>query len=73
MLNSKEYYNGRVVFQRRMELGLTQQELSFRAGVTQKTISRIDSGIRPSTLRKVFKALDDVESKAQEEPEALYV
>lgn len=36
MLNSKEYYNGRVVFQRRMELGLTQQELSFRAGVTQK-------------------------------------
>lgn len=39
----------------------------------KKTISRIDSGIRPSTLRKVFKALDDVESKAQEEPEALYV
>lgn len=76
-LNSKEYNNGRIVFKRRMELGLTQQELAILAGVTQKTVSRIegaDSGIRPSTLKKVFKALDDEEFKIQEEePEALYV
>jgi len=43
-----------------MELGLTQVELAEKAGVTQKTVSRVegaDKGVRESTLLKVFHAL----------------
>ncbi len=45
----------------RIELGLTQNELAFRAGVSQPLIARIESGDvdpRLSTLRKIFNAFD---------------
>ncbi|AQQ55597.1 helix-turn-helix domain-containing protein [Planococcus lenghuensis] len=57
---SPEYARSRVVFKKRMELGLSQMELAEKAQVTQKTISRIegaDEGIRESTIRKVHLAL----------------
>lgn len=61
VLNSEEYKVSRLIFKKRMEIGLTQQELAKKANVTQKTISRIegaDKGVRQSTLSKVFAALD---------------
>ena len=60
-LESVEYNRSRNIFKRRMELGLSQRELADKAGVTQKTISRIeggDPGIRQTTLVKVYTALD---------------
>lgn len=47
--------------QRRIELGLTQNELAMRAGVSQPLIARIESGDvdpRLSTLRKIFDAFE---------------
>ncbi len=41
--------------------GLTQQELAERSGVSQYTITEIETGRReprPSTLRKLARALD---------------
>lgn len=60
-LESTEYSRSRKIFKRRMELGLSQIELADKAGVTQKTISRIeggDQGIRTSTIIKVYTALN---------------
>ena len=45
----------------RRQLGLTQQELANKAGVSQYTITEIETGrreARPSTLRKLADALD---------------
>lgn len=60
VLESVEYKRSRIIFQKRMDLGITQSELAIKANVTQKTISRIegaDVGIRPTTLNKVYGAL----------------
>lgn len=35
---------GQMVYDRRMELGLTQAELAERAGMTQPQLSRLESG-----------------------------
>lgn len=51
---------GNLVFARRLQMGLTQQELADRTdGVTQATISRIEAGgdVKTKTLDKVFKVL----------------
>jgi len=40
--------------------GLTQRELAERAGLTQATLSKLESGrqlARPTTLRKLARAL----------------
>lgn len=61
ILETPEYVRSRVVFNRRMELGLSQVELAEKANLTQKTISRIeggDQGIRESTIEKVYTALE---------------
>jgi transcriptional regulator with XRE-family HTH domain len=44
----------------RLRHGLTQAELAERAGLTQVTISKLESGrqaARPGTLRKLARAL----------------
>jgi transcriptional regulator with XRE-family HTH domain len=44
----------------RIQQGLTQRELSVRAGLTQVTVSKLETGqqdARPSTLRKLARAL----------------
>lgn len=68
VFNSREYKISRLIFKKRMELGLTQVELARKANVTQKTISRIegaDKGGRESTLIKVLQALEiDINSLA---------
>lgn len=51
---------GNLVFSRRLQMGLSQQELADRTdGVTQATISRIEAGgdVKTKTLDKVFKVL----------------
>tara|TARA_Y100000817_G_scaffold247256_1_gene199367 strand:+ start:722 stop:1285 length:564 start_codon:yes stop_codon:yes gene_type:complete len=47
---------------RRIELGLTQNELGMRAGVSQPLIARIEGGDvdpRLSTLRRIVNAMDE--------------
>lgn len=71
VFNSREYTISRLIFKRRMELGLTQVDLAKKANVTQKTISRIegaDKGVRERTLIKVLQALEmDINSPALRE------
>lgn len=58
---SKEYAQGGKVFNQRMKIGFTQRELADKAGVTQKTISRIERGvpgIRKKTMEKVCEAME---------------
>jgi transcriptional regulator with XRE-family HTH domain len=52
---------GQLVYDRRMELGLTQAELAERAGMTQPQLSRLESGGATPTvplLARVAAALD---------------
>ena len=52
--------------QARKRLGLTQEELARRAGVSQSLIARIESGSvdpRLSTLRKIVAAMSEYEKK----------
>ncbi len=49
------------VAERRLELGLTQQELAELCGTTQSAIARLESGGRPpriDTLLRIANALD---------------
>ena len=49
------------IYDRRMQLGLTQQELADRAGMTQPAVNRLETGTAlPSsrTLFRVARALD---------------
>lgn len=51
----------RLVILRRATLGLTQAQLGARMGTTASVISRVESGMRPTTirtLRRLFMALD---------------
>lgn len=51
----------RLVIMQRGRLNLTQAELARRMGTTASVISRIESGMRPTTtrtLRRLFEALD---------------
>jgi predicted transcriptional regulator len=41
----------------RKSAGPTQQELAKRAGIRQETLSRIESGKHPPTLKKIDRAL----------------
>ena len=52
--------------QKRVELGLTQNKLAKRAGVSQPLIARIESGDvdpRLSTIRKIFDAFEEAEKE----------
>ena len=53
---------GDLVKNRRLDLGLTQQELEARSGVTQSMISKLEKGAAPNisveALRKLAKALN---------------
>ncbi|WP_371783199.1 helix-turn-helix domain-containing protein [Streptosporangium subroseum] len=52
---------GQRVYDRRMELGLSQAELAERAGMTQPQVSRLETGgVTPTLtlLRRLARALD---------------
>ena len=52
---------GQAVYDRRIELGLSQTELAERAGMTQPQVSRMEGGDTVPTLpllRRLAKALD---------------
>ncbi|MFE6103581.1 helix-turn-helix domain-containing protein [Streptomyces laurentii] len=52
---------GQAVYDRRIELGLSQNELAERAGMTQPQVSRMEGGDTVPTLpllRRLAKALD---------------
>lgn len=52
---------GQTVYDRRVELGLSQAELAERAGMTQPQVSRMEGGDTVPTLpllRRLAKALD---------------
>lgn len=51
----------RLVIRKRMQLGLTQQELAERMGTSHSVVSRLESGqhrFNFTTMRKLAKALD---------------
>lgn len=51
---------GNRIIARREELGMTQTELAIQAGITQQTLSHIESGkraVRVDTLSKIAAAL----------------
>ncbi|MDF2671036.1 MAG: hypothetical protein K0R67_3342 [Paenibacillus sp.] len=59
-LNSFSVTIGNLVFARRMQLGMSQKELSDRAKTTQATISRVEAGhdgVKSGTLNDIFKEL----------------
>lgn len=52
---------GQLILEKRMSIGLSQDELASKAGTTQKTISRVEGGnsnVTMSTYEKLFKTLD---------------
>ena len=72
----QEYVDARLagdwqaVYNRRIELGLSQAELAERAGMTQPQVSRMEGGDAVATLpllRRLAKALDGVLNVAIEE------
>ena len=68
---SKEYTQSSKVFNQRMKIGFTQRELADKAGVTQKTISRIEGGalaIRKKTIEKVYEAMGMKTEEANDDP-----
>ena len=61
---------GQAVYNRRIELGLSQAELAERAGMTQPQVSRMEGGDTVATLpllRHLAKALDGVLNAAIDE------
>jgi ribosome-binding protein aMBF1 (putative translation factor) len=51
----------RIVIRRRLELGLSQQEVADRMGTSHSAISRIESGLHPTkqdTLARLAEALE---------------
>lgn len=62
--------SGQAVYDRRIELGLSQNELAERAGVTQPQVSRMEGGDTVPTLpllRSLAKALDGTLNLAVDE------
>lgn len=52
---------GKILKQRRVELGLTQLEVAFRSNIAQNTVCEIELGhsdFRISTLMKILKILE---------------
>lgn len=45
---------GEALKARRMALGISQEELAFRAGVDRTFVSRIERGIRQPTITTIF-------------------
>lgn len=45
---------GEVLKTHRMALGVSQEELAFRAGVDRTFVSRIERGIRQPTITTIF-------------------
>ena len=61
---------GQAVYDRRIELGLSQAELAERAGMTQPQVSRVEGGDTVPTLpllRRLARALDGTLSLAIDE------
>lgn len=59
-LDSVEYERSRLVFKKRMALGLSQLDLAEKANVDEQIISRIegaDKGISTGYIAKVMKAI----------------
>lgn len=69
----------RMVIKRRMELGLSQQEVAERAGTSHSAISRVESGQHPTkqeTLARLAEALEmryvhgfEIETASKKKPE----
>ncbi|MFM9807764.1 helix-turn-helix domain-containing protein [Streptomyces scabiei] len=64
---------GQAVYDRRIELGLSQAQLAERAGMTQPQVSRMEGGDTVPTLpllRRLAKALDGTLNVAIDEGES---
>jgi DNA-binding XRE family transcriptional regulator len=51
--------DGRIALQRRLEAGLTQDEVAQRAGVSRRTVGRLEDGehVRPESTVQIATAL----------------
>ncbi|GAA4904447.1 helix-turn-helix protein [Stackebrandtia albiflava] len=55
------YLLGRLVYDRRMELGISQSELAERAGMSQPQVSRLEGGGVTPTIPLLERLADDLE------------
>jgi predicted transcriptional regulator len=58
-LNSFSVVIGDLVFSRRMQMGLTQQQLAELSGLTQPMVSKVEAGqvVTTDTLNNIFRVL----------------
>ena len=57
---------GKVVRERRKQLGISQEALSFRSGVHRTFISEIERGLKSPTLHTVFALAEALQIQASE-------
>ena len=57
---------GKVVRERRKQLGISQEALSFRSGVHRTFISEIERGLKSPTLHTVFALAEALQIEASE-------
>lgn len=55
---------GKVVRERRKQLGISQESLSFRSGVHRTFISEIERGLKSPTLHTVFALAEALQIQA---------
>ena len=55
---------GKVVRERRKQLGISQEALSFRSGVHRTFISEIERGLKSPTLHTVFALAEALQIQA---------
>ena len=57
---------GKVVRERRKQLGISQEALSFRSGAHRTFISEIERGLKSPTLHTVFALAEALQIQASE-------
>jgi transcriptional regulator with XRE-family HTH domain len=68
MLVRQAHELGQVVFQRRLDVGLTQLELAERVGVTRQWLARLEKGIGEPPLAKVLLVLRELDLTIDVQP-----
>ncbi len=60
------YKLGRRIFQRRRELGMTQNVLAERVGISREHLAKIETGIRHLSIELLFKIADELDTMVRD-------